>query len=109
MDVLAPSLLWLGVVALYGAWWWRHAARRPEPSRVHARLRLGGLGLVLAGFVVSGVGAVHPGAALASAMMYVMAAGTLLALVSPLVRKPVWAMGLLAPVGLVLGVLEHLS
>ncbi|MCP3097919.1 hypothetical protein LZ198_03405 [Myxococcus sp. K15C18031901] len=109
MDVLAPSLLWLGVVGLYGAWWSRHAERRPGPARAFAGLRGGGLVLLLGGLGVSLVGAVHPGAALASALMYVMAAGTVLALVSPLVRRPVWAMALLAPVGLVLGVLERVS
>ncbi|WP_426749685.1 hypothetical protein [Myxococcus sp. Y35] len=109
MDVLAPSLLWLGVVCLYGAWWCRHMGRWPGFLRAYPCVMGAGAVLVLGGLVTSLQGAISPGAALGSAMAYVMAAGTLLAVLSPLARKPVWAMALLLPVGLVLGVLERAS
>ncbi|NTX16340.1 hypothetical protein HUA76_36780 [Myxococcus sp. CA056] len=109
MDVLVPTLLWLGVVGLYGAWWCRHAGRWPDSSRVPSGLKGGGLVLVLAGFAMSLSTAPTPGAALGSAMAYVMAGGTSLAVLSPLVRRPIRAMVLLAPVGLLLGVLERAS
>jgi hypothetical protein len=109
MDVLAPSLLWLGVVCLYGAWWCRHMGRWPGFARAYRYVMGGGTALVLAGLVVSLRGAVSPGAALGSAMAYVMAAGMMLSVLSPLARRPLWAMALLLPMGLVLGVLERAS
>ncbi|MFP2956327.1 hypothetical protein ACLEPN_00460 [Myxococcus sp. 1LA] len=109
MDVLAPSLLWLGVVCLYGAWWCRHMGRWPRLLRACPYVMGAGGVLVLGGFFAALQGAVSPGAALGSAMVYVMAAGTLLSVLSPLARRPLWAMALLLPVGLVLGVLERAS
>ncbi|WP_338868579.1 hypothetical protein [Myxococcus stipitatus] len=109
MDVLAPTLLWLGVVLLYGAWWWRHSGRRASTPRAHVFAVGGGLVLVVVGLVSALLGAVSPGAALGLALTHVMLAGSLLAVLAPLARKPVWVMGLLAPCGLLLGVLEHVS
>ncbi|NVJ19678.1 MULTISPECIES: hypothetical protein [Myxococcus] len=109
MDMLAPTLLWLGVMCLYGAWWCRHTGRWPDSPRALGCLKGGGLALILGGLAAALWGAVTPGAALGSAMAYIMASGTLLAVLSPLVRRPVWAMALLLPVGLLMGVLERMS
>ncbi|MBZ4335266.1 hypothetical protein NR800_35760 [Corallococcus interemptor] len=109
MEILAPSLLWLGVVCLYGAWWCRHAGRWPDFPRAPGVLKGAGLALLLGGLAASLRGSVTAGAAVGAAMAYVMAAGTLLAILTPLARKPVWVMGLLLPVGLVLGMLERVS
>ncbi|QSQ17552.1 hypothetical protein [Myxococcus landrumensis] len=108
MDVLAPTLLWLGVVVLYGAWWW-HVGRRGAAPRAHVAMVGGGLLLLVAGSGAALRGAVSPGAALCAALAHVMLACTLVAVLSPLARRPVWVMGLLAPAGLLLGVLEHVS
>lgn len=109
MDILAPSLLWLGVVCLYGAWWCRHTGRWQDFPRAPWLLNGAGLALLLGGLAASLRGSVSAGAAVGAAMAYVMAAGSLLAILTPLARKPVWVMGLLLPVGLVLGMLERVS
>ncbi|AKQ68394.1 Permease of the drug/metabolite transporter (DMT) superfamily [Myxococcus hansupus] len=109
MDVLAPSLLWLGVVCLYGAWWCRHMGRWPSFARAYGAVMGLGAVLVASGLVTALQGSVSLGAAVGSALAYVMAAGTVLAVLSPLARKPLWAMALLLPVGLMLGVLERAS
>ncbi|WP_342379963.1 hypothetical protein NVS55_10435 [Myxococcus stipitatus] len=108
MDVLAPTLLWLGVVLLYVAWWW-HVGRRGTAPRAHVCLAGGGLVLLAAGFGAALTGAMNPGAALCASLAHVMGACTLVAVLAPLARQPVWVMGLVAPAGLLLGMLERVS
>ncbi|AGC43364.1 hypothetical protein MYSTI_02035 [Myxococcus stipitatus DSM 14675] len=108
MDVLAPTLLWLGVVLLYGAWWW-HVGHRGSAPRALRSLVGGGVLLLVAGSGAALGGAMSPGAALCSTLAHVMVACTLVAVLAPLARKPVWVMGLVAPVGLLMGVLERVS
>lgn len=105
-EALPPVLLWAGAVLLYGGWWQSRASGRTRSMRTSS---LGGGVLVLCGAGLAITAATGWGAGVASAFAHLTAAVTLVAVLVPLLPRPLTTMSAVAAGGVIFGVIEACS